>query len=121
MKTYGDFPNLSAALQVFCKTHGIELRSNIAEITVPGSYITKFEIAEAAVIIMTGKQLGNIVPPDMIDTDIAMPTDDALEVAVSGEESVVKLLASMTAGGEELDELLQNFYDGELRNDIEQR
>jgi len=118
-----EFPNLLNAIILVYADNGM-LNRNFSEeqlaqanLTLAGSLdpFTRehYQRADSDATNLAAAQLRDYIPEDLIDIDLADPTDNALETMVSGEATIVDLLVAWSFTSA-LHAVLASAFDGEL-------
>lgn len=106
-------PNLKSAVEQLCAANNMRV-TNYDAVELPAHWRTLCCLADDEVCNISGLAISSFIPDNLINRDNHEPDDDCLEVLTDGEEETRKLLVQY-AHCEELDMVLAQFFEGELR------
>lgn len=106
---------LLKAIRALYSRNGLAFKESVVTVAVSRELLWEVARANECAKTLDGRFLGEFVPVDMIDIDLADEGDDALDVMCDAEDSVRKILVANVIGGEQLDKILEAAFDGALR------
>ena len=106
-------PNLRNAVEYLCSVNNIP-HDQLGAVELPPVWQVRACLADTQADELSGMAMGSYVGENILRACDTAPDDDCIEVLCDGEETARKHLAA-AAHCEELDAVLEAFFDGELR------
>ena len=113
-----NLPNLLGAVQYLCSVNGMPYPD--VTVALPDGWRVRACLADTSAGELSGIAISSYVDEDTLESTGTAPDDDCIEVLCDGEECVRSQLVT-AAHCEELDTVLEAFFDGELRMHFNKR